>query len=147
MTDVLISVLSSIGLGGLVAFLARNWLIERIRLSIKHEYDERIEQLRAQLVAQNNSALEDQKTQSARELEQLRSALQREIEEYKISATSDAGSYALIWATLGDLVSSCVGLHERYQERLTQSDEPTLAACIAAYSKAQMVLPQVALTI
>jgi len=147
MSEVLISVASSIGLGGLFLFLARNWLIERLRLSIKHEYDEKLEQLKAQLLAQNSSTIETQKAQFAKELEELKGVLQREIEEYKVATTSKAGSYVIIWTALDDVASSCVGLHERYIERLKPSDESTLALCISARSKAKKVLAQVSLTI
>jgi hypothetical protein len=67
MSDVLVSVLTSLGATGLAVYLARNWLAERLRQSIKHEYDEKLERLKAQLVVESGLNLERFKSDLSRE--------------------------------------------------------------------------------
>jgi len=65
------SVLSSVFVSGLLTagliFIAKNWIGEKMKNAIKHEYDQKLETLRAQL-----------KSTSDKEIEQLRAKLQIE---------------------------------------------------------------------
>lgn len=58
----IVTILSSAGVSALLSagliFLARNWLSERIKGAIKSEYDQKLESHKAQLRAQNDTALE-----------------------------------------------------------------------------------------
>ena len=58
----IVTILSSAGVSALLSagliFLARNWLSERIKGAIKSEYDQKLESHKAQLRAQNYTALE-----------------------------------------------------------------------------------------
>lgn len=67
MSELLAAILASVGVTGLAGYLARNWLTERLRQSIKHEYDEKIERLKSQLSGDNTLSLERFKSEIARE--------------------------------------------------------------------------------
>lgn len=67
MNEIVTSVLASLGLGGLALWLARNWLIERLRQSIRHEYDTKLEVLKAQLAGEHADALEKLRAGVARD--------------------------------------------------------------------------------
>lgn len=44
---------------GLVLFLAKNWVLERLKNSIKHEYDKSLEQFKGDLKIENDKELEE----------------------------------------------------------------------------------------
>lgn len=67
MSEIVVSVLSSIGAASLLVFLLRNWLAERLRQGIQHEYDEKLEHLKATLVAENALLLERAKADLSRD--------------------------------------------------------------------------------
>lgn len=45
----LLSSVSSVGLIALLAYLCRNWLLERLKASVKHEYDLKLESYKSQI--------------------------------------------------------------------------------------------------
>lgn len=52
MENILVALLSSVSSVGLIAFLTylcRNWLLERIKASVKHEYDLKLESYKSQI--------------------------------------------------------------------------------------------------
>ncbi len=59
----ILTILSSVGVSSLISaaiiFLARNWVSERIKGAIQNEYNEKLETHKAQLKAQNDTALEN----------------------------------------------------------------------------------------
>lgn len=67
MTEFLASVLLSVSITSFVGYLARNWLLERLRQGIKHEYDAKIERLKSQLLAENSLSIERFKSEVSRE--------------------------------------------------------------------------------
>lgn len=71
MQDLVISVLASLAASGALAaalvWMSKEWLSARLRTSIQHEYDQKLESLKAQLKAQNDVALVE-----------LRAALERQ---------------------------------------------------------------------
>lgn len=67
MNEIFISIIGSVGLISFVAFLARNWITERLKQGIKHEYDEKLERLRSQLTTQNSLELERSKAELSRQ--------------------------------------------------------------------------------
>ena len=59
----LTSVLSSLSGSAALVFLTKSWISERLKASIKSEYDEKLETHKAQLQAQNHTQLEHFKAQ------------------------------------------------------------------------------------
>lgn len=61
MDTLVISVLASVGVSGaavaLLIWLSKEWISTRLKSSIQHEYDQKLESLKAQLKAQNEVAL------------------------------------------------------------------------------------------
>jgi len=57
-----------------IAWLARSWIGERLKASIRHEYDDRLEKLRADLKAQGDAHLTSLKSELDRQAEKLRIA-------------------------------------------------------------------------
>ena len=45
----LLSSISSVGLIALLTYLCRNWLLERLKASVKHEYDLKLESYKSQI--------------------------------------------------------------------------------------------------
>lgn len=54
----LVSVTSSLGITGLITWLLKNWIKERLTQSIKHEYDTKLEELKAELEEERNQRLQ-----------------------------------------------------------------------------------------
>jgi len=61
MSEIAISILTSVvasgALSGVLIWLSREWISTRLRSSIQHEYDQKLEALKAQLKAQSDVAL------------------------------------------------------------------------------------------
>ena len=62
MTDIA-TILSSGALSSLIVFLFRNWISERIKNSIQHEYDQKLETHKAQLKAESDIVIEKLKSE------------------------------------------------------------------------------------
>ncbi|MFN4166116.1 MAG: hypothetical protein ACK4GK_16180 [Ferrovibrio sp.] len=67
MTDIIVQIISQIGIAALTAsgliFLARTWMSERIKNSIKNEYDQKLETHKAELKAKSEIEIERLKSQ------------------------------------------------------------------------------------
>lgn len=67
--DLIVSILASSAISATllatIAFLAKSWISERLKSSIKHEYDQKLESLKAILKAQNDVELERLRSQLA----------------------------------------------------------------------------------
>lgn len=110
MNDLVFTILSSLTFSGLltgaIVFLSKNWIAERLKNAIKHEYDQKLETHKAQLKAVSDV-----------ELEHLRSRLhvaasERSIRLSKIfeeTAETVAATYAKLIA-LSDAVASYVNV-------------------------------------
>lgn len=59
----IITILSSGALSSVLVFLFRNWISERIKASIQHEYDQKLETHKAQLKAESEISVEKLKSQ------------------------------------------------------------------------------------
>jgi hypothetical protein len=59
----IITILSSGALSSALVFLFRNWISERIKASIQHEYDQKLETHKAQLKAESEISVEKLKSQ------------------------------------------------------------------------------------
>ncbi len=59
----IITILSSGALSSVLVFLFRNWISERIKASIQHEYDQKLETHKAQLKAESEVSIEKLKSQ------------------------------------------------------------------------------------
>lgn len=111
------TILSSVGVSTLLSaalvFLARNWISERIKNAIKHEYDEKLETHKAKL-----------KIESDKEIEQLKTRLQIAAAERSIRLTrvfeKTAETVATIYAKLQALKTAT----ENYTQLLEPSDDP-----------------------
>ena len=65
--DILKVIFPSFAGGALVVFLAKNWFLERLRASIKGEYDRELEHLKAELSSKNSKQIEEVKALLARD--------------------------------------------------------------------------------
>ena len=62
----------SVALSGVVVWLAREWIGERLRSSIRHEYDQRLAMLNAELRTQGDAQLASLKAELDKQAEKLR---------------------------------------------------------------------------
>lgn len=74
--ELLAVVLPSFAGGALVIFLAKNWFLERLRGSIRSEYDQKLMRLQADLLAKNSKEIEEVKALLERDAEII-SAVQK----------------------------------------------------------------------
>src|SRR6266478_2886280 len=99
--DIVTSVISSVAVSSLVVWLLREWISVRLKTSIEHEYDRKLEEIR---------------NEYSKELARLNSALQESIDfkatrfrfvyERKIAALCDGfGRLAKLEKSLGEYVS------------------------------------------
>ena len=139
--------LGIIAANSIVAFLARNWFLERLRQGIKSEYDTKLETLKAKLSSDNNSKLEQLKISAAKELEEAKHALQREIEEYRVSANSSVGAILNLSASVQQMVQTFVGIFDHYGEKIFADDEIRLEKCGKSLQKASRDLDHALLSI
>ncbi|MGZ5011166.1 MAG: hypothetical protein ACXV74_09430 [Methylobacter sp.] len=78
-------VLPSFTGGALVVFLAKNWFLERLRGSIKSEYDQMLERVKADLSARNAIQIEELKASLAKDISVI-SAVQKSFSDSHNSA-------------------------------------------------------------
>lgn len=73
-----LTIISSAGVSTVLlaalAWLFRKWISERLKASIRHEYDDRLEKLKAELKAQGDAQLTSMKSDLDRQAEKLRIA-------------------------------------------------------------------------
>ena len=67
MEDFITNVITSAGVAGLLVLLFREWISTRLKCSIQHEYDQKLEAHKARLKAENEVALLELKTTFERE--------------------------------------------------------------------------------
>lgn len=113
------------GVAGLVVWLTRTWLSERIRQSIKGEFDQKLETHKAQLKAQSDIEIEklksNLKSQSDIELEKLRSQLNLSNKEHELRFAHLHGKRA---ETIAEIYASLKTLYKS----LTEYTQPFQAA-------------------
>jgi hypothetical protein len=119
-----------------IVFIVKNWFLERLRHSIKSEYDAKLETLKSQLALDNSAYLEGLKSSAAKDLEKLRHDLQARIEEYRVSASSPTGAMLNLSASIERMAQCCSGIHDYYCETLLIDDEPRLERLYKCLSKA-----------
>jgi hypothetical protein len=136
-----------IAANSIVAFLARNWFLERLRQSIKGEYDAKLERLKANLSSDNNSRLEQIKLSASKELERAKHVLQKEIEEYRVSTNSPDGARLNLSASVEQMVQAFAGICDSYGEEIFASDEIRLESCRKSLQKASSDLDHALLSI
>lgn len=94
--DLLVTILASGAVSGLLVWLTKSWITERLKHAIKHEYDEKLETYKAQMKAQSDV-----------ELEKLRSQLKVSATEHELRFSSlhekRAEAIAETYALLKDL--------------------------------------------
>jgi len=100
MSDIITAVIIYLGGTGLAAYLLRNWLVERLRQSIKHEYDQKIERLRAQLLSENATIIEKYKSELSREASVLAVALKSLSESASIAQRQRVDGVSELWKAL-----------------------------------------------
>jgi hypothetical protein len=114
---ILLSLLSSSALSGALLFLFRNWISERLKASIQHEYDQKLESHKAKLEAESAIAIEHLKAQL-----QI-SATERSIKLSKVF--EDQAN--VITDVYGKLVI-LIGAIEEYTSIITYQHTPSLEA-------------------
>jgi DNA anti-recombination protein RmuC len=136
-----------IAANSIIVFLARHWFLEQLRQSIKSEYDTKLETLKAKLSSDNNSKLEQLKISAAKELEEARHVLQREIEEYRVSANSSVGAKLNLSASVQQMVQTFAVILDNYGENIFVDDEIRLEKCGKSLQKASRDLDHALLSI
>ena len=125
LSDFVLTVLSSAAvsaaLAGALLWLTKSWIGERLKHSIKSEYDEKLESHKAQLKAQFDTALETHKAQ-------LKSQSEVELERFRSSLAIAAAERSVKFSRL----------HERRMEVIanTYAKLRALHAAVADYTKA-----------
>ncbi|WP_426416177.1 hypothetical protein [Aestuariirhabdus sp. LZHN29] len=101
LADFLITLLSSAGasaaLAGVLVFLSRNWLSERLRHSIKHEYDLKLTHLNNELKAESEKNVILLKTSIEREAEKVRFANASISQTQKLSIERKLSAIETLW--------------------------------------------------
>lgn len=98
----ILSLLSAAGvsaaLSGLLIWLARNWIGERLRNSIKHEYDLKLSALNNELRIQANAQATQLKASIESEAEKIRFATSSIGESQKVTISRKLDSIETLWA-------------------------------------------------
>jgi hypothetical protein len=101
LANFLITFLSSAGastvLAGVLVFLSRNWLSERLRHSIKHEYDLKLTHLNNELKAESEKNVILLKTSIEREAEKIRLANASISQTQKLSIERKLSAIETLW--------------------------------------------------
>lgn len=99
-----LSVLSAVGVSTAAAlavvWLARNWIGERLRQSIKHEYDQKLVALNAELQARSDTQQALLGASIEREADRLRFATGAIGESHKITIGRKLHAVDLVWGTV-----------------------------------------------
>jgi hypothetical protein len=83
-----------------LGWLLRNWIGERLKASIKHEYDDRLEKLKAELKSQGDGQLASFKSEMDRQAEKLRIASASFAEMQKATITKKIEAVDDLWQTI-----------------------------------------------
>ena len=92
-------------------------------------------------------ALEHQKAQATKELEQIKGQFQCEIEAFRAAAGKGVAGHTSLWVALEKLVDNCCAFANRYVEKSLPLDEETLHACQVSYDHAYGTLQQAAILV
>jgi hypothetical protein len=93
-TQQLLTTLGTAGVSSIVlTWLLSTLLSNRIAASIKHEYDEKLEQFRAEVALENGKILEQIKTENSKHLEEYRVQLNLGVAENKDAREADRALY------------------------------------------------------
>jgi hypothetical protein len=84
----------------ILGWLLRSWIGERLRASIKHEYDDRLEKLKAELKSQGDGQLASLKSEMDRQAEKLRIASASFAEMQKATVTKKIEAVDDLWQTI-----------------------------------------------
>ncbi len=136
MNSVATEFIALIAANSAIVFIVKNWFLERLRLSIKSEYDIKLEAFKSQLALDNSAYLEKLRSSAAKDLEELRHDLQTRIEEYRVSASSPTGAMLNLSASIERMAQCCSGIHDYYCEALLTDDEPRLERLYECHLKA-----------
>jgi len=102
MTDI-VTILLSGGLSAAVVFLLRNWISERMRASIQHEYDQKLETLKAQLKADSETTIEKVKAELIQSRESIVSVREHDKLVFeKMNAILDEKTFVSICKCISD---------------------------------------------
>lgn len=119
----------SAGLVALVIWIARNWFIERLAGSIRHEYATDLETHKAALKSQFDSELEVRKAalkaQSDAELEVHKANLQRGFHVQKAQFDMEFSSFQKLWGALSLMVDETGRLINLYEYSETPEGKGT----------------------
>lgn len=83
-----------------LAWIFRSWISERLRASIRHEYDDRLEKLKAELKAQGDAHLTSFKSELDRQAEKLRIASTSFSEVQKATIAKKIEAVDTLWLGL-----------------------------------------------
>lgn len=125
MSDFAVTLISSafvsVALSGLVLWLTKTWISERLKNAIKAEYDTKIESHKAQLKAEYDTQIETHKAQlkaqSDVELEQLKSSL-------SIAANQRNIAFSELHARRVDVIANTYAKLRKLHDRLANCIEP-----------------------
>lgn len=81
----------------LVGFLAKAWFLQRLRGSIKHEYDDRLEKLKAGLKDQSDKSLTQLKSDIDRQTDKLRAAVSSYTDVQKATISRKLEAVDVLW--------------------------------------------------
>lgn len=76
MSNEFLTIFGSVSLSAVLVFLVRNWISERLKASIQHEYEQKLETHKAQLKSQSEIELARIKNQSELEVTRLKAQLE-----------------------------------------------------------------------
>jgi hypothetical protein len=95
--SILTSVVASGALAGVLIWLSTEWISTRLRSSIQHEYDQKLEALRAQLKAQADVALVDLRATIERQASSLAVAHSSFAEGQKAAMERKLNAVDMLW--------------------------------------------------
>ena len=101
LTNFALTTATSAGISALLVailgWLCRAWITERLKGSIKHEYDDRLEKLKAELKTQGDAHLASLKAEVDRQAEKLRIAATSFSEVQKATITKKIEAVDVLW--------------------------------------------------
>ena len=95
---ILSSAAVSVALSGVVVWIAREWIGERLRSSIRHEYDQRLATLNAELRTQGDAQLAALKAELDKQAEKLRIVSSSFTEVQKASIARKLEAIDTLWS-------------------------------------------------
>ncbi|BBH14163.1 hypothetical protein [Chromobacterium haemolyticum] len=96
--NAIISSFSSIAVVSLLAFLVKNWFIERLKASVGYEYSAQLENLKSELSMKNNGSIESLKHEVAKEFSAISMAHKTLEGSIAISQQKKVESVEKLWS-------------------------------------------------